>query len=147
MKWYCGAALMLTTIFLAGCVGGGMSHQTSTNGAAQLPLGENICAGEARQIYFTANSAQMSPIAAEVVSRVATRLVACPNRKIVLLSVSGDDGPPASMEVQQSRLAAVTDGLVTQGSRANRITSLTQGTLVDRAPRGPVGGVVILTTR
>ena len=112
---------------------------------APIMMGDNVCGREATQIYFGNNEDQLSLTAAQVVSELSNKLTNCPTRKIILLAVSGNDGPAATTLVNDNRLKIVGDILISQGINPTRLSSASRGPLVDAAPRGPIGGVLVLT--
>lgn len=123
---------------LAACT----STPKSTEG---LVVGDDVCAGEATRIYFPHDESVLGPLAAQVVVRVQDQLAQCPRKRIFLLSVSGDDGPPSTLENREERAAIVRQILMSRGVPENRIITTAQGPLVDQAPKGPIGSVLIFT--
>jgi len=133
-----GSSLIGLALLVAGCA----TNQTKSDA---IIVGEDVCAGEAARIYFAHGESVLSPLAAQVVVRMQDQLAQCPKRRIVLVSISGDDGPPSSLENREERAAIVRQILVSRGVAENRITATAQGPLVDQAPKGPIGGVLIFT--
>jgi len=133
-----GSSLIGLALLVAGCA----TNQTKSDA---LVVGEDVCAGEAARIYFAHGESVLSPLAAQVVVRLQDQLARCPKRRIVLVSISGDDRPPSSLENREERAAIIRQILVSRGVAENRITATAQGPLVDQAPKGPIGGVLIFT--
>jgi outer membrane protein OmpA-like peptidoglycan-associated protein len=133
-----GSSLIGLALLVAGCA----TNQTKSDA---IVVGEDVCAGEAARIYFAHGESVLSPLAAQVVVRMQDQLAQCPKRRIVLVSISSDDGPPSSSENREERAAIVRQILVSRGVAENRITATAQGPLVDQAPKGPIGGVLIFT--
>lgn len=133
-----GFSMIGLSLLVAGCA-------TTPKASEGIDLGGDVCAGEATRIYFQHGESVLSPLAAQVVMQVQDQLAQCSGRRIVLVSISGDDGPPSSLENREERAAIVRQILVSRGVAENRITATAQGPLVDRAPKGPVGGVLIFT--
>jgi outer membrane protein OmpA-like peptidoglycan-associated protein len=133
-----GSSLIGLALLVAGCA----TNQTKSDA---IVVGEDVCAGEAARIYFAHGESVLSPLAAQVVVRLQDQLAQCPKRRIVLVSISSDDGPPSSSENREERAAIVRQILVSRGVAENRITATAQGPLVDQAPKGPIGGVLIFT--
>ncbi len=135
-----GWSMIGLALFAAGCA-------TIPKASEAIVLGDDICAGEATRIYFPHGESVLGPVAAQVVLRVQDQLVLCPKRRIVLVSISGDDGPPSSLENREERATIVRQMLVSRGADEKRIISITQGAMVDQAPTGPIGSVLIFTRR
>ena len=133
-----GVGMIGLTLLVAGCA-------TNSPKSDAIVVGEDVCAGEAARIYFAHSESVLSPLAAQVVVRLQDQLAQCPKRRIVLVSISGDDGPPSSLENREERAAIVRQILVSRGVAENRITATAQGPLIDQAPKGPIGGVLIFT--
>lgn len=133
-----GAVMVGLAVLLTGCA-------TSPPKSEPIVLGDDVCAGEATRIYFPHGESTLGPLAAQVVVRVQDQLAQCPKRRIVLVSISGDDGPPSSLENREERAAIVRQILVSRGIAEARITSTAQGPMVDQAPKSPIGGVLIFT--
>lgn len=133
-----GCGLIGLTLLVAGCA-------TNPPKSDAIVLGDEICAGEATRIYFPHGESVLGTLAAQVVVRLQDQLAQCPKRRIVLVSISGDDGPPSSLENREERAAIVRQILVSRGIAENRITATAQGPMVDQAPKGPIGGVLIFT--
>lgn len=133
-----GCGLIGLTLLAAGCA-------TNPPKSDAIVLGDEICAGEATRIYFPHGESVLGTLAAQVVVRLQDQLAQCPKRRIVLVSISGDDGPPSSLENREERAAIVRQILVSRGIAENRITATAQGPMVDQAPKGPIGGVLIFT--
>lgn len=133
-----GCCLMGLALLVAGCA-------TNPKASGAIVLGDDVCAGEATRIYFPHGESALGPLAAQVVVRVQDQLAQCPKRRIVLVSISGDDGPPSSLENREERAAIIRQIFVSRGVAANRITATAQGPMVDQAPKGPIGGVLIFT--
>ncbi|MCA3695314.1 hypothetical protein [Aquidulcibacter sp.] len=112
-----------------------------------LVMGDQICRGEATQIYFANQDDVLSPSAVQVLAELSDALIRCPRRKILLLAVSGDDGAPAFAVVAEQRLYRVRATLLERGLAEGRFDA--EPTLAPhvRLPKGPVGGVVVLTQR
>ena len=110
-----------------------------------IQLGNAVCAKEASQIYFGSNEDQLTLTAAQVVSRIGNELQQCPTRRILLLAVSGNDGDPASSIVSDNRVKIVGDILVSQGIDRKRLVKISDQRMVKIAPRGPIGGVLVMT--
>lgn len=104
-----GSGLISLAFLLAGCA-------TSPRSDAII-VGDDVCGGEATRIYFPHGESVLSPLAAQVVVRVQDQLAQCPKRRIVLVSISGDDGPPSSLENREERAAIVRQILVSWGCR------------------------------
>ncbi|MFN9016311.1 MAG: OmpA family protein [Hyphomonadaceae bacterium] len=132
-----GSGLISLAFLLAGCA-------TSPRSDAII-VGDDVCGGEATRIYFPHGESVLSPLAAQVVVRVQDQLAQCPKRRIVLVSISGDDGPPSSLENREERAAIVRQILVSRGVAENRITATAQGPMVDQAPKSPIGGGLVFT--
>ena len=133
-----GFGLIGLALLVAACA-------TAPKAPEAIVLGDDICAGEATRIYFPHGESVLGPLAAQVVVRIQDQLAQCPKRRIVLVSISGDDGPPSSSENREERAAIVRQILVSRGVAESRITSTAQGPMVDQAPKGPIGGVLIFT--
>ncbi len=133
-----GLGFVGCALLVSGCA-------TTPKAADQIVVGDDVCAGEATRIYFQHGDSALGPLAAQVVVRVQDQLALCPKRRILLVSISGDDGPPSSLENREERAAIVRQILVSRGVAESRITSTAQGPLVDLAPKGPIGGVLIFT--
>lgn len=133
-----GCSMIGLSLLVASCA-------TTPKTPEAIVLGDDVCAGEATRIYFPHGESVLSPLAAQVVVRVQDQLAQCPKRRIVLVSISGDDGPPSSAENREERAAIVRQILVSRAVAENRITATTQGPMVDQAPKGPIGGVLIFT--
>ncbi|GIU66990.1 hypothetical protein [Candidatus Phycosocius spiralis] len=108
-------------------------------------MGSSICRHEASRIYFSAHEAKLSKSAREVLVRLAGRLNICADQTIVLIAVSGDDGLPAPPNIVAERLGVVQQTLVSQAISPARIETVTDGPLLERVPKGPIGGIVIVT--
>jgi outer membrane protein OmpA-like peptidoglycan-associated protein len=134
----------LAAIVLASCASlpNFQKPQTPTS---MIAMGGAICRNEATQIYFSSQDASLSIAARDVIDRLSTRLKQCSERSVVLVAISGDDGPPALPKVVADRLSAVREALISQAVSPNRIETITEGPLVARIEKGPIGGVVILT--
>jgi outer membrane protein OmpA-like peptidoglycan-associated protein len=133
-----GVGMIGLALLVAGCA-------TNQPKSDAIVVGEDVCEGEATRIYFPHGESVLSPLAAQVVIRLQDQLAQCPKRRIVLVSISDDDGPPSSLETREERAAIVRQILVSRGVAENRITAIAQGPLIDQAPKGPVGGVLIFT--
>jgi outer membrane protein OmpA-like peptidoglycan-associated protein len=133
-----GYSIVGLSLLVASCA-------TTPNAPEAIVLGEDVCAGEATRIYFPHGESVLNPLAAQVVMRVQDQLAQCPKRRIVLVSISGDDGPRSSSENREERAAIIRQVLVSRGVAENRITATAQGPMVDQAPKGPIGGVLIFT--
>jgi outer membrane protein OmpA-like peptidoglycan-associated protein len=133
-----GLGLVALTLLVSGCA-------TSPPKSEAIVVGDDICAGEATRIYFPHGESVLGPLAAQVVVRVQDQLAQCPKRRIILVSISGDDGPPSTLENREERAAIVRQILVSRGVAESRITATAQGPMVDQAPKGPIGGVLIFT--
>jgi outer membrane protein OmpA-like peptidoglycan-associated protein len=133
-----GVGMIGLALLVASCA-------TTPKAPEAIVLGDDVCAGEATRIYFQHGESVLGPLAAQVVVRVQDQLAQCPKRRIVLVSISGDDGPPSSLENREERAAIVRQILVSRGVAENRITATAQGPLIDQAPKGPIGGVLIFT--
>ncbi len=133
-----GSGMIGLALLVVGCA-------TNPPKSDAIVLGDDVCAGEATRIYFQHGESVLSPLAAQVVVRVQDQLAQCPKRRIVLVSVSGDDGPPSSLENREERAAIARQILVSRGVAEGRITATAQGPMVDQAPKGPIGGVLIFT--
>jgi outer membrane protein OmpA-like peptidoglycan-associated protein len=133
-----GCGLIGLALLSAGCA-------TAPKAPEAIVLGDDVCAGEATRIYFPHGESILGPLAAQVVVRVQDQLAQCPKRRIVLVSISGDDGPPSSLENREERAAIIRQVLVSRGVAEGRITATAQGPMVDQAPKGPIGGVLVFT--
>jgi outer membrane protein OmpA-like peptidoglycan-associated protein len=112
-----------------------------------LVMGDRICRGEATQIYFSNQDDVLTPSAIQVLAQLSNALIRCPRRKIVLLAVSGDDGAPAYANVSEQRLYRVRATLLERGLAEARFDP--EATLAPHVtlPKGPIGGVVVVTRR
>lgn len=112
-----------------------------------LVMGDRICRGEATQIYFANQDDVLSPSAVQVLGVLSNALIRCPRRKIMLLAVSGDDGAPAFAGVAEHRLYRVRATLLERGLAEGRFDP--KATLAPHVslPKGPIGGIVVLTRR
>lgn len=133
-----GFSIVGLSLLVASCA-------TTAKAPEAIVLGEDVCAGEATRIYFPHGESVLNPLAAQVVVRVQDQLAQCPKRRIVLVSISGDDGPPSSAKNREERAAIVRQILVSRGVAENRISATVEGPMVDQAPKGPIGGVLIFT--
>lgn len=133
-----GSGMIGLALLVAGCA-------TNPPKSDAIVLGDDVCAGEATRIYFQHGESVLSPLAAQVVVRVQDQLAQCPKRRIVLVSISGDDGPHSSLENREERAAIVRQILVSRGVAENRITATAQGPMVDQTPKSPIGGVLVFT--
>ncbi|HCP65313.1 MAG TPA: hypothetical protein DIU09_12070 [Hyphomonadaceae bacterium] len=133
-----GSGMIGLALLVAGCA-------TNPPKSDAIVLGDDVCAGEATRIYFQHGESVLNPLAAQVVVRVQDQLAQCPKRRIVLVSISGDDGPPSSLENREERAAIVRQILLSRGVAESRITATAQGPMVDQAPKSPIGGVLIFT--
>lgn len=66
---------------------------------------------------------------------------------MVLLAISGNDGLPAMPTVSANRIKIVGDILISQHLDPTRIVPVMEGPLLDRAPRGPIGGILVMTAQ
>ncbi|MCA3693211.1 hypothetical protein [Aquidulcibacter sp.] len=110
-------------------------------------MGNRICRGEATQIYFANQDDVLSPSAAQVLSLLGNSLLRCPRRKILLLVVSGDDGVPAFANVEKQRLYRVRSTLLGRGLSEGSFETEPALTPDIRFPKGPIGGIIVLTRR
>jgi len=112
-----------------------------------LVMGDRICRGEATQIYFSNQDDVLSSSAIQVLGGLSNALIRCPRRKIVLLAVSGDDGAPAYANVAEQRLYRVRATLLERGLAEGRFDP--EAILAPHVtlPKGPIGGVVVVTRR
>jgi len=133
-----GFSIVGLSLLVASCA-------TTQKAPEAIVLGEDVCAGEATHIYFPHGESVLNPLAAQVVVRVQDQLAQCPKRRIVLVSISGDDGPPSSAKNREERATIVRQILVSRGVAENRISATAEGPMVDQAPKGPIGGVLIFT--
>ncbi len=133
-----GLGMAVLALLVSGCA-------TAPPKSDAIVLGDDICDGEATRIYFPHGESTLGPLAAQVVVRVQDQLAQCPRRRIVLVSLSGDDGPPSSLENREERAAIVRQILASRGVAEKRITATAQGPMVEQAPKGPIGGVLIFT--
>ena len=133
-----GCSMIGLSLLVASCA-------TTPKAPEAIVLGDDVCAGEATRVYFAHGESVLSPLAAQVVVRLQDQLAQCPKRRIVLVSISGDDGPPSSLENREERAAIVRQILVSRGVAESRITATAQGPLIDQAPKSPIGGVLIFT--
>jgi outer membrane protein OmpA-like peptidoglycan-associated protein len=136
--------LPLAALMAASCAS--LPHfQKAQAPTTMLAMGGAICRNEATQIYFSSKDASLSIAAREVIEGLGARLKQCSERSVVLVAISGNDGPPALPRVVADRLSAVREALISQAVSPNRIETITEGSIVERIERGPIGGVVILT--
>jgi hypothetical protein len=126
----------------AGC--SSLNHETPTR---MITLGYDVCGREGTQIYFGNQDDQLSITAAQVVSELSNKLARCSGRKVILIAVSGNDGAPATSLVAANRIKIVGDILVSQGLSPTRIIAAMDGPYVASVPRGPIGGIVVMTKR
>ncbi len=135
--------LALVALGLGACA----SPLAITTAAKDLVMGDRICRGEATQIYFANQDDVLSPSAVQVLSVLSTSLLRCPRRKILLLAVSGDDGAPAFTNVAKQRLYRVRSTLLERGLSEGSFDA--EPTLAPHVslPKGPIGGVVVVTRR
>ncbi|GBF58947.1 hypothetical protein PbB2_02638 [Candidatus Phycosocius bacilliformis] len=134
-----GLLCLCSAIALTGCASPTAAVEES------FVVGEDICAGEATRIYFPHSESTLSPVAAQVVVRLSDQLATCPKRRVILVSVSGDDAPPSSLDNREERTAIVKQILISQGIADKRIITTAQGPLIAQAPKGPIGSVFVLT--
>jgi hypothetical protein len=113
----------------------------------KITMGDNVCGREGTQIYFANQDDQLSTMAAQVVSELSNKLARCAGRKVILIAVSGNDGAPATSLVAANRIKVVGDIFISQGLNPERIIAATDGPYVAAVPRGPIGGVVVMTKR
>jgi hypothetical protein len=113
----------------------------------RVAMGDNVCGREAKQIYFSSHDDKLSLTAAQVVSELSNKLARCAGKKVYLIAISGDDGLPATAIVAANRIKVVGDILISQGLAPSRVVAVTEGAWVNAIPRGPIGGVVVLTRR
>jgi type IV pilus biogenesis protein CpaD/CtpE len=136
------AIIGLCGLVLTGCA----SMKTSTQ-PPRVIMGDNVCGREATQIYFSSHDDQLSISAAQVISVLTNKLSRCTSKKVYLIAISGNDGLPATAIVAANRIKVVGDILISQGLDSSRVVAVTDGPFVDATPRGPIGGVVVLTRR
>lgn len=117
------------------------------NSLPPITMGDTVCGREAMQIYFNSHDDQLSIPAARVVSELSNKLARCTDKKVYLIAISGNDGLPATALVAANRIKVVGDILISQGLDPSRVVAVTEGPFVDATPRGPIGGVVVLTRR
>jgi hypothetical protein len=129
------------------CLMSGCASITPPTAPKLIPFGDNVCGREGTQIYFANQDDQLSTIAAQVVSGLSNKLVRCTDRKVILIAVSGNDGAPATSLVAANRIKIVGDILISQGLNPERIIAAMDGPFVAAVPRGPIGGVVVMTKR
>ena len=115
--------------------------------APLLIMGDAVCSREATQIYFSNQDDTLSSMAAQVISELSNKLARCTDRKVLLVAISGNDGAPATSLVAANRIKVVGDILISQGLNPARINAITTGPIVGSVPRGPVGGIVVMTKR
>jgi outer membrane protein OmpA-like peptidoglycan-associated protein len=137
----------LALIGLCGLMMTGCASIKIANPRPSVTMGDNVCGREAVQIYFSSHDDQLSITAAQVVSELSNKLARCTRKKVYLIAISGNDGSPATPVVAANRVKVVGDILISQGLAPSRILAVTDGPLVDAMPRGPIGGVVVLTRR
>ena len=137
----------LAIIALCGLVLTGCASVKTSNPQPRTTMGDNVCGREATQIYFSSHDDQLSIAGAQVISELSNKLARCTSRKVYLIAVSGNDGLPASAIVAANRIKVVGDILISQGLNPSRVVAVTDGPIVDATPRGPIGGVVVLTQR
>ena len=135
-------ASVASALMLVGCTSLNMRDTAPT-----IVMGDNVCVNEATQIYFGNNDDQLSLTAAQVVSELSNKLKNCPMRKIVFVAVSGNDGAPATATVSGNRIKIVGDILASQGVDRARFVTIADGAVLKSVPRGPIGGVLVMTKR
>jgi hypothetical protein len=136
------AIIGLCALVMTGC-----TSVINANQSARVAMGNNVCGREAMQIYFSSHDDQLSLTAAQVVSELSNKLARCAGKKVYLIAISGNDGLPATAIVAANRIKVVGDILISQGLDPIRVVAVTEGPLADTIPRGPIGGVVVLTRR
>lgn len=134
-----GAIFVVCGFILSGCASVQLANQPP------ITMGDAVCEREATQIYFADQDDTLSIMAAQVVSRLSNKLARCTSRKVILVAVSGNDGAAATAIVATNRTKVVRDILISQGLNPSRIIATTDGSLVNAIPRGPIGGVVVMT--
>jgi hypothetical protein len=137
----------LVLLGLCGLMLTGCASIKTANPQPSVTMGNNVCGREAVQIYFSSHDDQLSITAAQVVSELSNKLARCARKKVYLIAISGNDGLPATPIVVANRVKVVGDILISQGLATSRLVAVTEGPLVDAIPRGPIGGVVVLTRR
>lgn len=137
----------LAIIVLCGLVLTGCASVKTSDPQPRIIMGDNVCGREAMQIYFSSHDDQLSISGAQVVSELSNKLARCTNRKVYLIAISGNDGLPATALVAGNRVKVVGDILISQGLDPARVIAVTEGPFVDATPRGPIGGVIVLTQR
>lgn len=135
--------LALIALGLGACA----SPMPATKPDKDLVMGDRICRGEATQIYFANQDEALSPGAAQVLSVLSSSLLRCPRRRILLLAVSGDDGAPADARVTEQRLYRVRSTLLERGLSEGSFEAEPALAPDIRLPKGPIGGVIVLTRR
>ena len=134
-------------IFGLACLISGCASVTGSTAPKLIALGDNICGREGTQIYFADQDDQLSIMAAQVVSEISNKLARCTGKKVILIAVSGNDGAPATSLIAANRIKIVGDILISQGLNPVRIRTALDGPFVIAVPRGPIGGVVVMTKR
>jgi hypothetical protein len=137
----------LAIMCLCGLVLNGCASMKPPSPPPRVTMGDNVCGREAMQIYFSSHDNQLSISAAQVVSEISNKLARCTGKKVYLIAISGNDGLPATALVAANRIKVVGDILISQGLDPSRVVAETEGPFVDATPRGPIGGVVVLTRR
>jgi hypothetical protein len=137
----------LAIIGICGLMLSGCASMKPANPQPRVIMGDNVCGREAMQIYFSSHDDQLSISAAQVVSELSNKLARCTSRKVYLIAISGNDGLPATAIVAANRIKVVGDILISQGLDPSRVVAIMEGPFVDAAPRGPIGGVIVLTRR
>lgn len=134
------ALVAAVALILSGC-----ATVQSVRPLPPIMMGSAVCGREAMKIYFGNQDDILSITAAQVVSELSNKLARCPDRKVILVAVSGNDGAPATPRVAANRVKVVGDILISQGLNPAKITSVVDGPYVDAMPRGPIGGVAVMT--
>jgi hypothetical protein len=129
------------------CLMSGCTSVTPPTAPKLIAIGDNVCGREGTQIYFANQDDQLSVIAAQVVSEMSNKLARCTGKKVILIAVSGNDGAPATSLVAANRIKIVGDILISQGLNPARVIAAMDGPFVAAVPRGPIGGVVVMTKR
>ena len=135
----------LTLVLAAAVTSWGCATMQPVRSLPPIMMGSAVCGREATKIYFGNQDDTLSTTAAQVVSELSNKLARCPSRKVILVAVSGNDGAPATPNISANRVKVVGDILISLGLNPAKITSVVEGPYVDAMPRGPIGGVAVMT--
>ncbi len=127
---------MILAALVAGCASG--------TARTALTTGPNLCGGEAQPIYFAQDSTALDDTAAQLVVLTAQRRSVCPDLRILLVSLAGDDTPNVPAATLSARAEAVRQELMRAGVPAAQLTVDPGNRFGRTVARGPIGQVLIV---